>query len=203
MISKPFHLLAISLFISLNLTVYTFAKTIDGLDNGGKKLLPFDYKIGAADVLEISVYEELDLCKTIRVSESGTITYPLIGRIGVLGLTVVQVEEKLTDLLAKDYLVNPQVNVFVKEYSKFYVYGEVEKVGAYPIYGKMSVLEAITTAGGFTKIANKGKVRIIRKKEGKEEVLYVNVERITKEGQEENATIVCPNDVIIVPESFF
>lgn len=195
----------ISLIISSILTFnpYIFAAAFDKSDPEVERDLPLDYIIGAGDVLEINVYEEPDLCKTVRVSETGMITYPLLGRVAAAGLTVAQTEENLIDLLSKDYLVNPQVNVFIKEYSKFYVYGEVEKVGVYPIYGRLTVLEAITMAGGFSKVAAKGRVRIIRKEADKERVIYVNVGMITKKGRGVNDILIHPNDVIIVPESFF
>lgn len=191
-------------FILININPFIFAKTAEICEESSKKSLPIDYIIGPGDVLEISVYEEEDLCKTVRVSDTGMITYPLLGRVDVKQLTTAQVEERLTNLLAKDYLVNPQVNVFVKEYSKFYVFGEVKQVGAYPLYGKLTVLEAITMAGGFTEVAAKDRVRIKRVIEnGKINIITVDVDEMTKKDVKKNDIIVYPNDIIIVPESFF
>src|SRR3989339_370278 len=79
--------------------------------------LPKEYRINPLDLIEISVYQEPDLDKAIRVSQDGYISFPLIGKVKVDGLTIIEAEKTLADLLGKDYLVDPQVNVFVKEYN--------------------------------------------------------------------------------------
>ncbi len=111
-----------------------------------------DYKIGARDIIKISVYEEADLTKTVRVTTEGMVSFPLLGSLKVAGLTVTGLEQKLTQLLGKDYLINPQVSVFVEEYhsKKVFVLGAVNKPGAYELMGEATVLEMISRAEGIT-----------------------------------------------------
>ena len=154
-----------------------------------------DYRVGEADVLQITVYEHEDLTTTVRVSGDGRITFPLLGQLKVIDLTVTQIAEKLEKELADGYIVNPQVNVFIEDFRSrvYYVTGEVEKPDAYKYEGETTVLRAITIAGGFTEVASKSKVKIVRKENNKEKI-------IKRARMDE---IVLPNDVIVVPESFF
>lgn len=154
-----------------------------------------DYAVGESDVLQITVYEHEDLTTTARVSREGTITFPLLGKVEVLGLTIGQVEEKLAALLADGYIVNPQVNIFIEDFRSrvFYVTGEVKKPDAYKYEDDTTIIKAITVAGGFTDLAAKNRVKILRKDGDREEV----IDRVEME------TPVLPNDVVVVPESFF
>jgi len=159
------------------------------------------YRIGVNDVLGISVYGEEDLSQEVRVASGGFISYPLLGRIKVGGMTVVEMEDSLHHALAKDYIRNPQVNIFIKEFSNVYVFGQVKAPGPYLFRGGMTVLQAITTAGAFTKIANKRKVRIVRTHGGEREIITVDIVRITKGDRVD--VILQPGDTVVVPESFF
>lgn len=100
--------------------------------------------------MEVTVYEEPDLTKTVRVSDEGAITFPLLGQVKVAGLTPSQIERKLEGLLREGYLMNPQLLVLVKEYrsQEVYVLGAVNKPGAYPLTGRATVLEMISRAEG-------------------------------------------------------
>ena len=162
-----------------------------------------DYVINPQDVLEISVYEEDDLSLTVRVNHAAKISYPLIGELDVSGLSVRALEEKIEELLEKDYLVNPQVSIFIKEFSSIYIYGEVKNPGSYPLKGKLTVVEAISLAGGFTTVASRGRVRILRYTEGKEKSIRVNVSRIIKKNRKKDDVELMPRDVVVVPTSFF
>jgi len=160
-----------------------------------------EYRIGGNDVLEITVYGEDDLSEEVRVTNSGYISYPLIGRIKVAGKTVAGLEDFLRDALAKDFIRNPVVRVFVVEFSNIYVLGKVNEPGPYLFKGGMTILQAITTAGGFTRIANQRKVRVVRAHGAEREVIHVNVNRITKGHLED--FVLHPGDIVVVPESFF
>lgn len=160
-----------------------------------------EYRIGANDILEITVYGEDDLSEEVRVTNSGHITYPLLGRIKVLGFSVGEVEDFIRRKLAKDYIRDPQVRVFVREFSNVYVLGQVKQPGPYPFKGGMTVLQSITTAGGFTKIANQRRVRIVRSANGERKVIQANMSSIAKGNHED--ILLQPGDSIIVPESFF
>lgn len=159
-----------------------------------------EYRLAVSDLLEISVYEEPDLTKTVRVAADGTISYPLLGNIFVKGLTAKELEAKITELLSKDFLVNPQVSIFIKEHSKISVLGAVDKPGAYELKTGLSIIDAIALAGGFTEKADKTKVKRIREKEGKKETVEINVNTITKGLYAGKEIMLEPQDVIIVEE---
>jgi polysaccharide export outer membrane protein len=110
-----------------------------------------DYEVGPGDVLEIAVFGNDDLSRVPTVQTNGAITFPLLGEVQVAGLTVGEVRRKLTNLLAKDYLVNPQVEVKVKEYQSQFVsvVGEVNSPGRKPIRGRMRLVDALLESGGF------------------------------------------------------
>jgi protein involved in polysaccharide export with SLBB domain len=160
-----------------------------------------DYFIGPNDVVEISVYGESNLTQEVQVTASGNISYPLLGRIQVVGMSVTQLEDFIHDALAKDYIRNPQVRVFVKTFSSVYVLGQVEEPGPYPFSGGMTLLQAITTASGFTNIANKRKVRIVRTVGNERQTIHVNAASVSK-GDRKDVPLR-PGDTVVVGESFF
>ncbi|MBP1712201.1 MAG: putative Polysaccharide export protein [Deltaproteobacteria bacterium] len=110
-----------------------------------------DYKIGPEDLLEISVFEDEKLNKTVRVSSQGNISLPLLGVLRVKGLTANELEREIRDLLAEKYLHDPHVGVFIKEYrnQRISVIGMVEKPGVYDVTGQKMVLDMLTLAGGL------------------------------------------------------
>lgn len=166
-----------------------------------------EYRLQPEDVLHITVYEEPDLTTRVRVTGSGEINFPLLGRIAVTGLSVLEIQEKITGLLARDYLVNPQVQVFIETYHSrsVFVTGAVDKPGSYPLpTGKPTTLmEAVTLAGGFTEDAAVNSTRIIRIENGRETTVNVKANDIIKKGDKSKDVEVRPNDVVFVPESFF
>jgi polysaccharide export outer membrane protein len=115
------------------------------------------YHIGVGDVLHVSVWGQSDLNKHVTVFDDGTILFPLIGQVSTKGLTVIELTNKITRLLEKDYLVDPQVNINIAEYNSRHVYilGSVFKPGLYPLKGETTILEAVTMAGGITPEAGK------------------------------------------------
>src|SRR6266516_8026401 len=125
-----------------------------------------DHKIAPLDIITIDVVGEKDLSKELRVSTSGTITFPFLGSIEVKGKTPAEVESLLKEKLGKDYLVNPQVIITVKEYRSrtVSVIGQVNKPGviALPAEQKLGILEAIAQAGDLTNVANKNRIEVSR-----------------------------------------
>jgi polysaccharide export outer membrane protein len=150
-----------------------------------------DYVLGPRDVLNITVYDHKDLETKVRISEDGKITFPLLGQLSVSGLTVQQLERKITSLLANGYIVDPHVGVFVEEFRVVvYVTGEVKKPGSYPYEEGMTVIKALSLAGGLTERAADGKITVTRKGQGQPETtLLVGVHDLIR-----------PDDVLQVPE---
>jgi len=134
-----------------------------------------EYRISPNDLIEVSIYEEPDLSKTVRVSPDGTITYPLIGIIQAQGMTAKELETKLTELLEKDFLVNPQVNVFIKEHAKIFINGRVKNPGAYEMKAGLTVKEAITMAGGLSEDGNPRNVKLLRNVNGQKQVYEIDI----------------------------
>jgi protein involved in polysaccharide export with SLBB domain len=164
------------------------------------------YALASNDVIEIRVYQEDDLSCRLRVSPSGTIVFPLIGTVAVGGQTPQDAAETIRSRLAKDYLVNPQVTVTVFDYGKrrFTVIGEVQRAGSYdmPEREKITLLDAIAMAGGYTRIADAAKITLKRKEEGKERVIRLNAKAMAKDDKVPSFRIQ-PGDVITVGESLF
>lgn len=132
-------------------------------DQGGNVPVDADYRVGPGDVLEIEVYDDPELSGLVTVQHGGEISFPLLGDVSVNGLTAREVRETLTRLLAKDYLVDPQVAVRVKEHRSQWItlVGEVVRPGKYFLQGSKTLLELLTEAGGFTSQAS-GEVVVSR-----------------------------------------
>ena len=162
-----------------------------------------DTKLGPGDVFESRVYRQEELSGTFEVSPECTVAYPLIGTIEVCGKSPPEIGRMIKDGLSEDYLKNPQVSVLVKEYKskKVSVFGQVKKPGTLPYAAGMTVVEAISQAGGFTEMAKKNAVTVTRVADGRRNQYTVPVERIG-EGSYENF-IIRPGDVIHVPRRWF
>jgi len=130
-----------------------------------------DYKIGPEDLIEISVFEEEKLNKTVRVSSQGNISLPLLGILRVKGLTATELEKEIRELLAEKYLQNPNVSVFIKEYrsQRITVMGAVEKPGPYDVSGQKMILGVLGMAGGLKEDAGP-LLFLIRPPQSEEEV---------------------------------
>ena len=159
--------------------------------------------LGAGDVFEVRVFQEPDLSGAFRVAPDGAIDFPLCGRKHVAGLTAGGVADELTGCLKPRYLKSPQVSVFIKEFNskKVFVLGEVNKPGTFPYEDGMSVVQAVTLAGGFTRVAAKNSSTVTRVIEGAEKRIRVPVEDIGA-GRAPNFMLL-PGDIVFVPESIF
>ena len=161
-----------------------------------------DYCVGADDVLEINVYREPELDTKTRISTEGYISLPLLGKVQVGGLTVMELEEFLSKKLGR-YLKHPQVTVFISEYSKITVTGEVEDPGVFELKERLTVIGAINLAGGFSKLAARNNVKVIRMVDGKEVVEVVRVADISKRGDKAKDIPLKRGDIVFVPETLF
>ena len=165
-----------------------------------------NYKIQPGDLLEITVFKEADMARTARISGNGTITFPLAGNLKLADLSVPDAEALLAEKLA-EFLVKPQVTVLIKEYGnkQIYVLGEVKKPGSIQIPAErhLTVLEAITLAGGFTDLAAPDRTKVLRGSGSTSQTIQVEVNRITKQGDKSADIPLEPNDTVYVPQSFF
>ncbi len=159
--------------------------------------------LGPGDLIEVRVFEEADLSGPYRVAPGGTIDFPLCGKVHVQGMNTSATADTLTKCLGEKYLKHPQVSVLLREYNskKIFVFGEVQKPGTFPYEEDMSIIQAITMAGGFTKVASKNDIAVTRQVEGKETKIRVPVADIGT-GREKNFRLQ-PGDIVFVPESIF
>jgi protein involved in polysaccharide export with SLBB domain len=158
--------------------------------------------LGVGDIFEVNVYDEKELSGSYRVASDGTIDFPLAGRIEVEGLSSTGLAETLRlKLLA--FMTAPQVSVFVKVFKskKIYVFGEVRKPGTFPFEDGMTIVQAITLAGGFDKLADQNGTFINRVINGSETKIEVSVKDIGK-GRAPNLQLK-PGDIVYIPESMF
>jgi len=157
-----------------------------------------DYRIGAKDLLQITVYELPELNQTVRVSEDGSITLSLLGKIEVAGLTAQELEKKLASVLDRQYTKNAHVTVFIKEYQKVSVIGAVGKPGQYELVGPTTLLYVIAQAGGLTAQAM-NEIFVYRKEaDGQQSIISVRLDDLASGKQEFNVELK-PNDVVSIP----
>jgi polysaccharide export outer membrane protein len=164
-----------------------------------------DYIVGEGDVLQISVYDNPDLNITARVEGDGTIIFPLVGVVGVEGLTVTQISNKLGNLLADGYIIDPQVSVFIREFKsrKVIIMGQVNSPGLYELRGTKTLLEILSSAGGLTQ--NAGDKAIIKRKGNSprngEEVIAVDLKKLMESGDTSQYTIIMDGDSIYITKA--
>lgn len=161
-----------------------------------------DYILGPEDVLEITVWRNTDLSKTVTVRPDGKISLPLIGDVSAVGRTTVQLAEEISIKL-KEYKENPQVSILVREVNSYsiYVLGEVARPGKFPLKSKTTLLQAITVAGGFTSTAARNKIVVFRftKEGGGQAKLKASYDDIVlRDGSNQNIEMK-PGDQIVVP----
>ena len=165
---------------------------------------PTDYILQPSDLIRVLVFQEPDLLREVRISQEFTINLPLVGSVDLKGKSVRQAEDLIRALYDHDYLVNPQITVSVLEYSPrtVQVIGAVNKPDSinFPPELKMTLVEAISRAGGPTRIANLKQVRITRiTPDGKTENFTINLDGLTK-GNSSDAVQLQKGDVVYVPE---
>jgi polysaccharide export outer membrane protein len=164
-----------------------------------------DYVVGEGDVLRIVVYDHDDLTTTARVSGEGVITFPLIGQVEVKGLTLSQIADKITSLLADGYVVNPQVNIFIQEFrsKKAFIMGEVQKPGLYVLPGQTTFMSLLSEGGGLTKDA--GDKAIIKRKanpsDKNESVITVNLRRLIEKGDTSQDVPIMDGDSVYITKA--
>jgi len=197
----------VSVFLKLILAVgFAGSLGVAALAEPGDTPRSSNYNLRPHDMIEVKVFQEDDLTSTLRISKDGSVNFPLIGVVRVGGRSPQMAAAAIRDLLARDYLVNPQVSVTVRDFSKqrFTVLGEVQKPGAYelPDHDSIGLLEAIGMAGGYTRIAEPAKITLKRVINGTESVIRLNAKKMARD--EESASVeIKPGDVVTVGERLF
>ena len=160
-----------------------------------------DYRVGRQDLLEISVFGVKELDQTVRVGDDGSITMPLLGRLDVSGLTKTELEGTIAKLLAARYIRDPQVTVFIKEYTskQIAVSGAVKKPGTYEMLGRKTLLEMISMAGGLDSDIGKQIIIFRQKSNGVTERIPVDLDRLVYAADPALNVTVEPSDIIYIP----
>jgi protein involved in polysaccharide export with SLBB domain len=165
-----------------------------------------NYRLAGDDLLDFRVFQEPELDAVIRVSGDGNAIFPLVGSVSVAGKTIGEATELLRQRYMTGYLVNPQITLTVRTYARkvFTILGQVLKPGSYAIEGSesISLLDAIGMAGGYTRIANPGKVTVKRRVGGQETVIKVDAKKMARSSSDSTFRVQ-PGDVITVGESIF
>jgi protein involved in polysaccharide export with SLBB domain len=165
-----------------------------------------NYILSPNDIVLVKVFEDPDLDSQHRISQDGTINFPLIGVVQISGRTVTQAASTIRDRLLKGYLRNPQVRVNVIQYAsrRITVLGQVQKPGSYvlPNEERIDLLQAIAMAGGFTRLADEGRVLVRRNVNGVDTILKVNAHAETKSSSSQLFEVQ-PDDRITVRERIF
>ncbi len=162
-----------------------------------------EFILGPGDKIEIMVYRNEDLKRTVQIDTSGKITYPLVGDIQAGGLSIFQLRDKIRDGLSK-YIINPQVSVGVTavQSQKVIVLGEVNNPGLFALDSPLTTLEAISKAGGFTLDAKQKNVLLIRGGLEKPELITLNIDSIFSEHNMSQNVHLQNGDIIYVPATF-
>jgi polysaccharide biosynthesis/export protein len=163
-----------------------------------------DYMLRPSDFLEVKVFQEDDLTREVRIAQDYSMTLPLVGTVSVKGKSLRQLEVLLVELYNKDFLVNPQITIVVKEYAKrtVNVQGQVGEPGAieFPAEKGLTLLGAIARAGGFTRLSDRTRVILTRQKDdGNVETFKINASALI-EGKSGESWMLQEDDSIFVPE---
>jgi len=159
-----------------------------------------EYVIGAEDVLNISVWKEPEVTRTVPVRPDGKISLPLINDIQAAGLTPAQLTGLIMEKLNK-YFTDPQVTVIVTAINsrRIYILGEVNRSGTYQLLPGMTVLQALSGAGGFSQFANLKGIYVLREENGKQIKFPFNYKEVIKGNRPEQNILLKPGDTIVVP----
>jgi len=183
-------------------SVSVASKTSSGSGDKSLLIVTPEYIIGPEDLLEITVWKNADLSKTVQVRPDGRISLPLLGDISAVGKTPVQLTEEIASGL-RAYMENPTITIMVKEVQSYqiYVLGEVNKPGKYPLKSKTTLLQGITVAGGFTSMAARNKIvvfRFTKDGEGQMKIKASYDDIVVRDGSNQNIELK-PGDQIVVP----
>jgi len=164
-----------------------------------------DYLLQPQDLLRLQVFQEPDMLREVRISQEGTINLPLINEVDLRNKTLRQAEQLIRDRYDRDFLVNPQITLVVVEYAKrtVNVLGNVNLPGAvpFPQEGKLNLIDAITRAGGFNRLADRKRVKLTRTTpDGKTETFEINADQLMNKGASAEKWVLQVGDTVYVSE---
>lgn len=170
------------------------------LSIGSALALDSTYRLKAGDSLNVSVWGEETLQKDVKVLPDGSITFPLAGRVDVVGATAAEVETRVTEKL-KTYLPDPQVTVVVTATggNRIFILGKVLKPGPVLMTGPMTVMQALSLTGGFDKFADLGAIKVLRNGEKGQVVIPVDYDALIKGNKLKSNILLQAGDTILVP----
>lgn len=197
---KAGHFLGLLLFLTLLLGCIGGSVAAKTAPREKKPLADNEYIIGVGDILSIQVWREPDLSKTLTVRNDGRVSMPLVGDIMVKGKSI----RELTSYLTKEFskvITEPAVSVTLVENrsKRYYLVGQVQQPGEFPIDGPITVLQAIARGGGFLEWAKKDRIAVIRRVAGEEKRLNFDYDAFIKGKKQEQNILISPGDTIIVP----
>ena len=158
------------------------------------------YLIGTDDELFVSIWREPDISRSVQVRPDGKISLPLLNDVQAVGLTPMQLGAEITTRLRK-FIAEPQVTIIVTHINspRIFILGEVSRAGAYPMPPGMTVLEALSSAGGVTAFAKQAKIHVLRMEEGKQVILPFNYKEVLHGLRPEQNVALKAGDTIVVP----
>jgi polysaccharide biosynthesis/export protein len=158
------------------------------------------YVISPGDMLDVQVWKEPENSKTVPVRPDGKISLPLVNDVQAAGLTASALAADLTERLKK-YMSDPEVTVIVSQVNsqRFYITGEVSRGGTYALMPGMTVLQGLSSAGGFTVFANIKKIYVLRQENGKQVRYPFNYRDVVKGKDTAQNILLKPGDTIVVP----
>jgi len=158
------------------------------------------YKFGAGDVLEVLVFDEPEISKTVFVRSDGRISLPLVGEFMAAGITPEALSAKISEKLLK-VVEEPNVTVLLTENNSkvYYILGQIEQPGQYTITRPVTILQAISRAGGFLEWAKKSRIMIVSGPQNSEKITYFNYDDFLKGDNIEQNAVIKPEDTIVIP----
>jgi polysaccharide export outer membrane protein len=159
-----------------------------------------NYSIAPEDVLTIDVWKEPEISRTVPVRRDGKISLPLLNDLQAAGLTPTQLGAEIVEKL-RATIVHPQVTVIVAQMSglRIYILGQVTRAGAYPLVPEMTVMQALSIAGGFTPYANLKKIYVMRSENGASKIFPMNYKEVVSGRKPQQNIPLKPGDTIVVP----
>ena len=212
---KWFYVTATILLVSFSISVRAQGQTRKDIKSESAKVLAAgevssqpskaatddpNYSIAPEDVLTIDVWKEPEISRTVPVRRDGKISLPLLNDLQAAGLTPTQLSVQIVEKL-RATIVHPQVTVIVAQTSslRVYILGQVTRGGAYPLVPDMTVMQALSIAGGFTPYANVKKIHVMRKENGADKIFAVNYKEVISGRKTEQNLHLKAGDTIVVP----